>query len=108
MPEDVADDHDLIVRIDERVKQAVAQGEQRDIYHRQDTDRMIKLFQETITAFTSTITSMSTNYVTRAEWASARNDITRLERIIYGAVGIVLVAFIGALVTLVWKGNGGS
>lgn len=100
------DDHDLIVRIDERVKQAINLMEQRDVYYRQDMDRMLKMFQDTIGAFTATIANMSQNYISRTEWAGAKNDISRLERLIYGAVAVILLSFIGGLVVLVWGAPG--
>lgn len=105
MGEDAEMDHDLLVRIDERVKQAVATMEQRDIYHRAEMERFNKLFLDVVASFTHTLGTMSNNYASKVEMSAMRHDVGRLERTVYGAAGVILLAFIGALVALVLKGG---
>lgn len=102
-------DHDLIVRMDERVKQAVTIMEQRDIYHRAEMDRMGKLFLDTVNAFTTAITTLQANFVTRPEMMNhhelLKGSVGRLERIVYGACAVILLAVIGALMAMVLGGK---
>ncbi len=99
------DDHDLIVRMDERVKQAVTLMEQRDIYHRAEMDRLSKMFMEMMGSFTLTITTMQGGFASKSDLAAANSSISRLERTVYGAVGVVMLGFIGALIALVYRGG---
>lgn len=99
-------DHDLIVRMDERVKQAVTMMEQRDIYHRSEMDRMGKMMMEVIGSFTGTIVSMQAGFASKADIATTNTNVSRLERTVYGACALVLMAFIAALVAVVFR-NGG-
>jgi hypothetical protein len=103
--ERIETDHDLIVRMDERVKQAVTIMEQRDIYHRGEMDRMSKMFLEVIGSFTATITSMQTGFATKGDLASANGSISKLERTVYGACAVIMLGFIGALVAMVFRGG---
>lgn len=113
-------DHDLLLRIDERVRQAVTTMEQRDIYHRGEMDRLSSLFRDTVASFTTTIVAMQTNFVTRLEMVNhhetlkaeqgskhdaLKGSVGRLERIVYGACGVILLGVIGALMALVLKGQ---
>lgn len=103
MSEDPALDHDLLVRIDERVKQAMTTMEQRDIYHRAEMERFNKLFLDVVASFTTTLGTMSNNFASKVEMSSVRHDVGRLERTVYGAAGVILLAFIGALIAMVIK-----
>lgn len=105
-------DHDLLLRIDERVKQAVATMETRDIYHRAEMERVVGLFRDTVEAFTSTITTMQQSFVTRSEMLNhhdaLKGSVGRLERIVYGACAVILLAVIGALLAQVVSGRAGG
>lgn len=105
MTEEVGVDHDLLVRIDERVKQAITTMEQRDIYHRAEMDRFNKLFVDVVGSFTSTLSKMSHDFASKVELSSVRHDVGRLERTVYGAAGVILLAFIGALVAMVFRSH---
>lgn len=102
-------DHDLLIRIDEKVRQVAATMETRDIYHKGEMDRLTILFRETVTAFTNTITNTHQHFVTRSELAvthdNLKGSVSRLERIVYGACGLILIAVIGALMTVVLRGG---
>lgn len=109
-------DRELLIRLDERVRNAVATMEQRDIYHRQEMDRLAKLIVDMTAGFTSAVTQISTGFASRSDVeaakASAKADVSalagavgRMERIVYGAVGVILLAVIGALVSLVIRGT---
>lgn len=95
-------DHDLIVRMDERVKLAVSAMETRDIYHRQDVERTHKMFVEVIDKFTQTIVTLQQGFATKGDLVTANNNITRLERIVYGGCAVILLGFIGALLVMVF------
>lgn len=45
--------------------------------------------------------SMGANYVTKGELELVKQDVSLLRKIIFGFLGVVLVAFAGALVTVV-------
>ena len=115
MPEERPEtDLDLIVRMDERVKQAVTIMEQRDIYHRAEMERHTKMHLDSIAAFTGaltgmqagymqTITAMQAGFASKSDLQTTNNNVSRLERTVYGACAVVLLGFIGALVAMVWR-----
>ena len=92
-------DRELLIRLDERVRSAVTVMEQRDGYHKQEMERLTRLMLEQMTTFTGAITTIGTGFATKAELATVTVAITRIERIVYGACGLILVAVIGALMT---------
>lgn len=92
-------DRELLIRLDERVRSAVTTMEQRDIYHRQEMDRFTKLIVDMTTAFTTAVTNISTNHASKADMAAINGNVTRVERIVYGACAVILLSVIGALMT---------
>lgn len=90
-------DRELLIRLDERVRAAVTTMEQRDIYHRQEMDRLTKLMMDQQATFTSGLTTMAANFASKADLSAIGGSITRVERIVYGACALILVAVIGAL-----------
>lgn len=98
-------DRELLIRLDERVRSAVTTMEQRDIYHRQEMDRFTKLIVDMTNAFTTAVSNISLNHASKADLALLTGNITRVERIVYGACAVILLAVIGALASLVIKGG---
>lgn len=118
-------DRELLIRLDERVRNAVTTMEQRDIYHKHEMDRVMGLISDMTASYTSSITNLTSGFATKGELASgsatAHAELTafasvtqgrldafaggvgRLERIVYGACGVMLLSVIGALVALVIK-----
>lgn len=92
-------DRVLLIRLDERVRSAVTVMEQRDIYHRQEMDRLTRLMMEQMSTFTGAITTIATGFASKSDLAAVTSNVTRVERIVYGAVGIILVAVIGAMMS---------
>ena len=92
-------DRELLIRLDERVRSAVTVMEQRDIYHRQEMERLTRLMLEQMTTFTGAITTIGTGFASKSDLAAVTGNVTRIERIVYGACGLILVAVIGAMMT---------
>ena len=99
-------DRELLIRLDERVRSAVTTMEQRDIYHRQEMDRLTKLMVDQTTAFTTAVTTIAANFASKADLSAITGNVTRVERIVYGACAMILLAVIGALASLVIRGAG--
>jgi hypothetical protein len=92
-------DRELLIRLDERVRNAVSVMEQRDVYHRQEMERLTRLMTDQMSTFVSAVTSISANFATKGDLGTVSSSVTRVERIVYGACGLILVAVIGALMT---------
>jgi hypothetical protein len=108
--EHMESDRELLIRLDERVRNAVTTMEQRDIYHRQEMDRLAKLIVDMTGAFTAAVTNISTGFASRADVEAAKaaakadhaviaGSVGRVERIVYGACAVILVAVIVALLS---------
>lgn len=98
-------DRELLIRLDERVRSAVTTMEQRDIYHRAEMDRLTKLMTDQMGAFTTAVTTIAANFASKADLTAITSNVTRVERIVYGACAVILLAVIGALGSLVINGG---
>jgi hypothetical protein len=49
------------------------------------------------------INTISSNYVTMEKYARLEDKVNLLQRIVYGAVGLILVGVIGAIINLVLR-----
>jgi RNA polymerase-binding transcription factor DksA len=98
-------DRELLIRLDERVRNAVTTMEQRDIYHRAEMDRLTKLMTDQMATFTTAVTTIAANFASKADLTAVTSNITRVERIVYGFCAAILLAVIGALMTGILGGK---
>lgn len=101
------DSRELLIRLDERLRNAVGTMETRELYHKQEMERLVTMFTGAIQTFTGALAVNVSTFATKVELDAAAktlgSSIGRVERIVYGACGIVLLAVVGALLSGILK-----